>query len=124
MANQVLRGFTLLLLLQLAGEAISRSFHLPIPGPIVGFALAVIVLLLAPALRQPLTSAADAILSHLSLLFVPAGVGVVLYLREIAQDGVAIVAAILLSTWIGLGVTAWVAERCSTKDDQAPGTKP
>lgn len=115
MENPILRGFTLLLLLQLAGEALSRGLGLPIAGPIVGFVLALIVLPLTPAIRLPLKSAADALLPHLSLLFVPAGVGVVLYLKELAQDGFAIAAAILVSTWVGLAVTAWVGERLSPK---------
>ena len=126
MENPILRGFTLLLLLQLAGEALSRGFTLPIAGPIVGFVLALIVLTLTPSIRIPLKSAADALLPHLSLLFVPAGVGVVLYLKELAQDGLAIAAAILVSTWIGLAVTAWVGERLSSKrsdDDAANATQ-
>jgi holin-like protein len=121
MDNHLLRGFTLLLLLQLAGEAVSRSFHLPIAGPIVGFVLAVFVLRFVASLRDCLTHAANAILPHLSLLFVPAGVGVVLFLRELAQDGAAIIAAILVSTWVGLAVTAWVAQRLSAKAIAPPG---
>jgi holin-like protein len=111
MENSILRGFTLLLLLQLVGEAISRSASLPIPGPVIGFVLAAVVLATLPTSRSPLKSAADAVLPHLSLLFVPAGVGVVLFLKELAQDGAAIAVAILISTWIGLAVTAWVGER-------------
>jgi holin-like protein len=114
--NPILRGFTLLLLLQLAGEATSRGLNLPIAGPIVGFLLAIVALRWLPSIREPLKAAANAILPHLSLLFVPAGVGVVLFLRELAQDGVAIMVAILFSTWLGLAVTAWVAERLAKKD--------
>lgn len=124
MANTILRGFTLLLLIQLAGEALSRGLNLPIAGPIVGFLLALIALLVLPAIREPLKAAADALLPHLSLLFVPAGVGVVLFLRELAQDGAAILVAILLSTWLGLAVTAWVAERLAKSDAMIDSDKP
>jgi holin-like protein len=124
MSNQILRGFTLLLLLQLAGEAVSRGLHLPIAGPIVGFVLAIVALHSLPWLRESLKAAADAILPHLSLLFVPAGVGVVLFLRELAHDGAAIIVAILVSTWIGLAVTAWVAQRLSTGANDQSKTKP
>jgi holin-like protein len=123
MPNDVLRGFTLLLCLQLAGEAISRGLQLPIAGPIVGFVLAIAALRFLPSLRGALSAAAGAILPHLSLLFVPAGVGVVLFLRELAQDGAAIVAAILLSTWMGLAVTAWVAQRLSAGKKPAAAAK-
>ncbi len=107
----MLNGFTYLLLLQLAGEAIARVFALPIAGPIIGFVLTLFVLHWIASVRQSLKLAADALLSHLSLLFVPAGVGVVLFLKEIANDGIAIAVAIVFSTWIGLAVTAWVAQR-------------
>lgn len=124
MDSPILRGFTLLLLLQVAGEAISRGLSLPIAGPIVGFVLALVALQTLPLLRVPLAAAAGALLPHLSLLFVPAGVGVVLYLNELRQDGLAIVVAILLSTWIGLATTAWVGEKLLPKkpnDDAATG---
>jgi holin-like protein len=111
MESPVLRGFTLLLILQLGGEALSRWLSLPIPGPVIGFALAALSLVAVASIRLPLKSAADAILPHLSLLFVPAGVGVVLFLKELAEDGAAIAVAIVLSTWVGLAVTAWVGER-------------
>jgi holin-like protein len=58
-----------------------------------------------------MTTAATGLLSHLSLLFVPAGVGVVMYGRELAADWVPIAIAIVLSTVVGLAVTAWVAQR-------------
>ncbi len=115
MDSPILRGFTLLLLLQLAGEAVSRGLSLPIAGPIVGFVLAAIALWAVPLLREPLKAAAGALLPHLSLLFVPAGVGVVLYLKELRQDGLAIIVAILVSTWIGLATTAWVGEKLLPK---------
>ena len=55
--------------------------------------------------------AADGLLSHLSLLFIPAGVGVVMHLKAIREEGLAIAVALAVSTLVGLAVTAWVAER-------------
>ena len=75
---------TLLLGCQLAGELLARSLGLPLPGPVLGMVLLFTLLLLrgaawhehAPARLQTLDQAADFLLRHLSLLFVPAGVGV------------------------------------------------
>ena len=53
------------------------------------------------------------LLRHLSLLFVPAGVGIVTQLDALARDWKAIVAAILVSTVLGLAVTGWVMQRLS-----------
>ena len=104
-STQALRGIAILLLLQAAGEALARALSLPIPGPVIG------LLLLLPALgvvelRAPVAAAADALLSHLSLLFVPIGVGVVTHLALVSEYGVRLVVAIVLSTWIGMAVTA------------------
>ena len=63
--------------------------------------------------------AADGLLSHLSLLFIPAGVGVVMHLKAIREEGLAIAVALAVSTLVGLAVTAWVAERIG-KHERAP----
>lgn len=122
--DAALTGFTWLLVLQLAGEAVVRLTGLPLPGPIVGFVLALAALGLAPALRAPLRAAADALLPHLSLLFIPAGVGVVVYLGAIREDALAIAAALVVSTLGGLAATAWVAERVARWQERAPRDEP
>lgn len=118
--NAALTGFTWLLVLQLAGEAVVRLTGVPLPGPIVGFVLALGALGLAPPLRAPLRAAAEALLPHLSLLFIPAGVGVVMYLAALREDALAIGAALVVSTLGGLAATAWVAERVARWQDGRP----
>ena len=61
-----------------------------------------------PAVRTPVAAVATPLLAHLSLLFVPVGVGVVAYLGLIGQYGVRMLLALVLSTWVGLLVTALV----------------
>lgn len=102
-----LKGLTLLLLCQSAGEALARLTGVPLPGPVIGLAL-LVALLQVPALRTPVEAAATPLLAHLSLLFVPVGVGVVGYLGLISQYGVRMLLALVLSTWVGLLVTALV----------------
>ena len=104
---QALRGITWLLLMQSMGEVISRSLHLPLPGPVVG------MLLLLQALRWPIVQdsvrgVAEFLLQHLSLLFVPVGVGVMTHLDVLGKFGARIAIVIVLSTWISLAVTALV----------------
>lgn len=104
---QALRGITWLLLMQSMGEVMARGLHLPLPGPVVG------MLLLLAALRFPLVSdsvrpVADFLLQHLSLLFVPVGVGVMTHVAVLSQYGLRIAVVIVLSTWISLAVSALV----------------
>ena len=102
-----LKGLTLLLLCQSAGEVLVRLGGLPLPGPVLGLVL-LAALLNLPSLRAPVEAAATPLLAHLSLLFVPVGVGVVGYLGLINQYGLRMLLALVLSTWIGLLFTAFV----------------
>ena len=99
----MIASLSLILLCQLAGEVIVRGLGLPVPGPVIGLMLLLILLVardrFAVLARGPLRQggvedAARGLLAHLSLLFVPAGVGVVQKLDLVAEHGIA-VAAIL-----------------------------
>jgi putative effector of murein hydrolase LrgA (UPF0299 family) len=100
-----LRGFTLLLLAQALGEVAARLLHLPLPGPVLGLLL-MLAALSSPLVREPVQAAAEVLLGHLSLLFVPVGVGVMTHLGVIQQYGLRMAATLVLSTLIGLAVTA------------------
>ena len=100
-----LRGFAWLLVLQSAGELLAHALHLPFPGPVVGLVL-LLGALRFELVRTPVAACADFLLAHLSLLFVPVGVGVMTHLGLIAEHGVRMLAVIALSTWVGLAVTA------------------
>jgi holin-like protein len=54
-------------------------------------------------------AAARALLAHLSLLFVPVGVGVVAHLGLVGELGLRLAIVIVLSTWVGMVVTALLA---------------
>ncbi len=102
-----LTGFAWLLAAQSLGEGIARVTHAPLPGPVIGLIVMLVALNFA-AVRGPVQAAAEALLTHLSLLFVPVGVGVMVHTGLIAQYGFRMLAAIVLATWIGLAVTALV----------------
>jgi holin-like protein len=115
---QALRGFTWLLALQALGELLARALRLPFPGPVVGMVLLLLALGL-PAVREPVSQCADFLLSHLSLLFVPVGVGVMTHLGLIGQYGFRMLAVIVLSTWAGLAVTVLTLRWCARRDGDA-----
>lgn len=103
----LLQGFAWLLLCQSAGEALVRLTHAPLPGPVVG-AMALWVLLAWPPARQAVGLAAEGLLAHLSLLFVPVGVGVVTHLAVLSEYGGRIALAVVLSTLLGMAAAALV----------------
>ena len=102
-----LRGLALLLLLQAIGESLAHALSLPFPGPVIGLIL-LLPLLRWPVVRQSVSAIAEFLLTHLSLLFVPVGVGVITHLEVVLAHGAALLLVIVLSTWIGMTTTALV----------------
>jgi putative effector of murein hydrolase LrgA (UPF0299 family) len=104
----MLGALTLLLVYQLAGEVIVHLAGLPVPGPVVGMLLLFLTLLLRGAAHAGLRDTSQALLQHLSLLFVPAGVGVLLHFKRLGAEWLPIAVALVASTVITIGVTALV----------------
>ncbi len=108
----VLNSFFLLLIFQLAGEALRTMAHIPVPGPVLGMVLlAGWYLLRRREPPQALTQTADSLLGWLGLLFVPAGVGIVANLALLRAAWLPISIALLGSTLLTLVVTAWIMNR-------------
>ncbi len=99
---------TMLLLFQLSGEVLARALGLPLPGPVIGMGLLLGLLLARPAMADRLRDTASGLLGHLSLLFVPAGVGIVGHLGLLEQAGGAILLALAGSTIVAIATGAAV----------------
>ncbi len=99
---QALRGFGWLLVLQSFGELIARGLSRPFPGPVIGMLL---LALRWKAVRELVSDCSDFLLSHLSLLFVPVGVGVMTHISLVSQYGFRMLAVVALSTLAALMVT-------------------
>jgi holin-like protein len=106
-------SLSLILLCQLIGEIIAHAASRQIPGPVIGMALLFVLLLLRDRTRLlpreardgSLTTTCRSLLQHLSLLFVPAGVGVVQRLDLLASYGAGLGVAIVVSTVLTLLAT-------------------
>src|SRR4051794_10291088 len=104
----MLLSLAVLLLFQCLGEGLSYVFTLPVPGPVVGMLLLLGFLIARPRAADTIEPTANELLRHLSLLFVPAGVGIMASASAVRGDLVAVVLAIVVSTTLGIGVTAVV----------------
>ena len=100
-----LQGLAFLLLMQSAGEALSHVLKLPVPGPVVGMFALLLALRWQPV-QQAVAPAAGFLLSHLSLLFVPVGVGVMTHLALLSAYGLQLVAVIVLPSSTPTAVSA------------------
>ncbi len=120
-------ALTLLLACQLAGEALARLFALPVPGPVIGLALLFLGLRWRPSAAvegAPLATVAGVLLAHLSLLFVPAGTGIVRHAGSLLAHGPGLIAALLVSTALTLAVTAFVFVKVAALVDSRPDPNP
>lgn len=115
----MLAAFAVLLLFQCLGEAVVFVLGLPIPGPVAGMLLLMAALVALPKLQALVESAAHTLLSHLSLLFVPAGVGIVVAAASGSGHWLAIVASVAVSTVLTLAVTGLLLRGLAGKDGDA-----
>lgn len=115
-------ALTLLLVFQLVGEVLVRALDLPIPGPVVGMGLLFVTLIVRRGPGEQLRGTANGVLQHLSLLFVPAGVGVMLHAARLVDEGAALAVALVASTVLALAATGltfqWLLRRAA-RDGQA-----
>ncbi|MCB1482711.1 MAG: CidA/LrgA family protein [Rhodobiaceae bacterium] len=102
----MIEALLVLLAFQLAGEAITHASALPLPGPVLGLVLFAFALKMMPGLAEKVSGVAHGILRNLSLLFVPAGVGVVQHADLVIHQWLPILGALVISTALTLAVTA------------------
>ena len=113
----MLAFITLLLTCQLAGEIVSKALGLPLPGPVIGMVILFAGLAIRGGVPQGLQEVAGGLLQHLSLLFVPAGVGVILHLSLIGEEWLPLTSALIGSAVITIAVTALVMRLLSKRLD-------
>jgi putative effector of murein hydrolase LrgA (UPF0299 family) len=104
----LLTAFAVLLVFQCLGEGLVFLFGWPVPGPVTGMLLLLAALVAVPRLQDVVEAGANELLRHLSLLFVPAGVGIVVAASSAGGQWLAIVASVIVSTTATLAVTALV----------------
>ncbi|MFF8799333.1 MULTISPECIES: CidA/LrgA family protein [unclassified Methylobacterium] len=111
-------SLTVILLAQLAGEVAARAAGLPVPGPVIGMALLLVFLVVRdrarpvsnrwlppPLVDGGLEDASKGLLAHLSIMFVPAGVGIIGRLDVLASRGLALALVLVLSVTLTLAAT-------------------
>lgn len=117
---KLLLGFTVLLAFQLIGEILARGFSLPVPGPVIGMGLLFGLLILRGQSFNALDDASSALLKHFSLLFVPAGVGIMLYFDELRTQWLPITLTIVITTVATFILSAVLMQKLQQKRSKSP----
>ena len=100
-----------LLIFQTMGEGLVYLLGLPVPGPVIGMLLLLAYLIVKKNTAAKLAPASSQLLSHMALLFVPAGVGISVHVHRIAEEWIPIAVALIVSTVVSIVVTAAVIQR-------------
>lgn len=103
----MISAVTVLLIFQLIGEVTVVTLSLSIPGPVVGMLLLFIALLVRGSSPASLKETSQGILQHLSLLYVPAGVGVIVHFSLIKNEWFPIIITLVSSTIITMVISAF-----------------
>jgi holin-like protein len=119
-ARTMIRGLAILLIFQSLGEVATKIIHGLIPGPVIGMILLLIFLVSRKTIAVSISIAADGLLAHLAIFFIPAAVGVMLYVRELISAGPAWLLAIVLSTAMSMTITALLLKWFFRHDVDAP----
>ncbi|MES2070231.1 MAG: CidA/LrgA family protein [Pseudomonadota bacterium] len=104
----MIQTFTFLLIFQCLGEGLAHVFGLPVPGPVLGMLLLFGFLVLRKDFAQRLAPTVQEFLKHLSLLFIPAGVGIMVLGQQVLAEWLPLAAALVVSTAVSITVTALV----------------
>ena len=116
----MISALSLLLVFQLTGEVLARYFDLPIPGPVIGMLLLFVALAVRGGPGEQLRTTSQTLLQHLSLLFVPAGTGIMVHLHRVADEWLALLLSLLISTVVTLVVTALAMKACQRRAPAEP----
>ena len=100
-----------LLVFTLAGQILAHVSGLPIPGPVLGMALLLAALMIRGRVSAELERVSALTQRHLSLLFVPAGVGLMTHAAALRAEGVPLLVTLIVSTLLALGATAFILQR-------------
>lgn len=107
---------TLIFSCQLIGEMFVKTTGLPVPGPVAGMALLFVGLIVKGSIPKDMATVADTLISNLSLLFVPAGVGIMLHAKLIGDELLPISVALLISTVLTIAVSGKLMSWLGPKD--------
>jgi holin-like protein len=119
----MLRSIFVIFFFQLLGEFLKKFFEMRIPGPVIGLILLLITLIFLKkfkktaivSLKADVINTSNYILSYLSLLFVPIGVGVVMHLSYLENNLFRVLIIVFISTILTIAGTAFLMEKINRK---------
>lgn len=111
----MIKGSFYILLFYFLGEILSKLLHNFVPGSVLGMILLFLALYFKLLNPENVRSVATTITKNMALFFVPAGVGLMVYVELLSQSLLAIVVAIAGSTILTITTVAIIQQRIENR---------
>lgn len=103
---KLIRQFSILLAVVFAGEGMNRILGVPLPGSVLGLLLLLLLLMSGWVKLSDVEEVAQFFLTHLAVLFIPAGVGLLAVWGVLQAEGVVLLLISVVATVVVLLVSA------------------
>lgn len=113
----MLSGFIQILLFQSLGELASKLILPFLPGPVIGLVLLLGWLIIKEEINPSLALVGEGLSQYLGLLFVPAAVGVVLFLPQLKNNALAIICALVGGIILTISSVALILKWIAPKEE-------
>ena len=113
----MISGLVQILFFQSLGELISKIALPSLPGPVIGLVLLLLWLNFKKEINPSLLLVSEGFSKYLGVLFVPAAVGVVLFLPQLKNNALTIVGALAGSVVLTIACSALVLKLLSNNID-------
>ena len=113
----MISGLVQILFFQCLGELISKLVLTFLPGPVIGLVLLLFWLIIQKEINQSLALVSDGFSKYFGILFVPAAVGVVLFLPQLKANALPIISALVGSVILTIASSALVLKLFSRNGD-------
>lgn len=112
----MLNGFLVLLVCQFLGELAVMATGMPVPGPVIGMLLLLLLLAVLKKAPTDIRIVSEGLLRYLAFLYVPAGVGLMVHAQLLADYWFPLIIALMVSTFLALLLTAAVFKLAAKLD--------
>lgn len=107
----MIEGLIWLLTAQLCGELLAALTGIPIPGPVLGMVLLLLVLILRGGPSRSLADLSAQLLRYLPLILIPPSVGLMDHLPLLRENALLLAAVIIGTTLVSLLFSGWLNRR-------------
>jgi holin-like protein len=111
------RGLAIILGFLFTGQAVSKFTHIPVPGSVLGMIFLTAALMTGMVKLEHVEEVGTFLIKNMSVMFIPPGVGVVVYWSLVKKDILPISVALLVSFALTIVLTAKVVELIRSREN-------